>query len=87
VAGREPRTLRPSESIRLPGGLLRYDEPRMWMGYEIFYDPMLPWLLLAALVGVLGLAWHYWNRFQPKTRAADAGMSADVERGAYAAGH
>lgn len=87
VAGREPRTLRPSESIRLPDGVLRYDEPRMWMGYEIFYDPMLPWLLMAALVGVLGLAWHYWNRFQPRTRAADAGVSADVERGAYAAGH
>ena len=54
--------LRPGESIALPQGTLRYDRLLGWMGYRIFYDPTLLPLLLVALAGVAGLAWHLWQR-------------------------
>jgi len=53
--------LETGEQIMLPGGTLRYEGPRMWMGYVIFYDPTLAWLLAAALIGVLAMAWHFWT--------------------------
>ena len=53
------RTIVPGESIELEHGLLEFKAVRMWMGYKIFYDPLLAWFFAAALVGVAGLAWHY----------------------------
>lgn len=53
--------LKPGDTARLPGGQLRFDELRTWMGYNIYYDPTLPWLFYMAVLGVLGLAWHYWR--------------------------
>lgn len=52
--------LEAGESINLKGGALRFDEIRMWMGYDIFYDPMLTWLFATAIVGIFGLAWHFY---------------------------
>ncbi len=59
----EDRTqvLRPGESLSLPGGRIRLEDIRMWIGYELFYHPTLPWLFAAALVAVAGLAWHLWH--------------------------
>ena len=54
--------LRPGEAMRLPGAVLRYQRLQGWMGYRIFYDPTLVPMLLAAILGVLGLAWHLWHR-------------------------
>ena len=53
--------LNPGDTTTLPGGQLRFDELRTWMGYDIFYDPSLPWLFYVAILGVFGLAWHYWR--------------------------
>jgi cytochrome c biogenesis protein len=47
----------------LPGGTLRYDGLRSWMGYRASRDPTLPWLLAAALLAAGALAWHYTQRF------------------------
>lgn len=58
---RDPVDLQAGEQIVLPGGTLSYEGSRMWMGYAIFYDPTLSWLLAAALIGVLALAWHFWT--------------------------
>ncbi len=55
--------LEPGESVRLPGGVLRYERLSTWMGYKIFYDPTLRWLFVTSVLGVLGLAAHYWRRF------------------------
>jgi hypothetical protein len=69
-------TLQAGESIRLAGGVLRYDGPRMWMGYEVFYDPVLPWLIAASLVGVFGLSWHYVIKLGPLPAARRQRKSA-----------
>lgn len=50
--------LKPGQMASVPGGSLRFEGVRGWMGYRIFYDPTLPWLLACAIVSVLALAWH-----------------------------
>jgi len=54
--------LKPGQSIALPGATLRYERLAGWMGYRIFYDPTLVPMLIASLLGVLGLGWHLWRR-------------------------
>jgi cytochrome c biogenesis protein len=55
-------SLRPGNAAPLPGGRLRFDRLTGWMGYRVFRDPALPWLLVFAAVAVAGLAWHVWRR-------------------------
>lgn len=55
--------LAPGERIDIGGGTLVYEGLRTWMGYRVSYDPTLPWLLAAALLAALSLAWHYTQRF------------------------
>lgn len=55
-------SIRAGEWIALPGGRMRFDGLRMWMGYHISFNPLLPWLLAAGAVGVAGLSWHFWRR-------------------------
>ncbi len=75
-AGAE-RVLAPGERIAIAGGSIQFEEARMWMGYRIVYVPLLPWLLVTALTGVLGLTWHLWGKFgRAAPRAATAGMEA-----------
>ena len=62
VAGREV-DLGAGDLVDLPGGWLRFEGLRMWMGYEVRYEPVLPWLLTTALLGVAFLAWHFRRRF------------------------
>ncbi len=62
-SGGQRVTLRPGETARLPGGRLRYDRLSGWMGYKLFYDPTLQWLFVTAILGVLGLGVHFWNKF------------------------
>ena len=42
--GGERNSIVPGEVLTLSGGTLRLDEIKMWMGYEIRYEPVLPWL-------------------------------------------
>lgn len=56
-------TLKAGESINLQHGELSFEQLRMWMGYEVFYDPMLALLFAAALVGIFGLGWHFYQKF------------------------
>jgi cytochrome c biogenesis protein ResB len=58
VNGERRDVLVPGQSIALGQGRLRYERLSSWMGYAIFYDPTLPWLLAAALVAFCGLGWH-----------------------------
>jgi len=55
--------LKPGESLRLDGGVLRYERLSSWMGYKLYYDPTLHWLFIAAMVTVFGLAAHFWRKF------------------------
>lgn len=48
------------QRIQLDGGQLEFVAVRLWMGYSIFYNPWLAWFFAASIVGVLGLAWHFY---------------------------
>ena len=63
LPGGAKHTITPGDTIGLDNGLLEFEAIRMWMGYKIFYDPWLVWFFAAALVGVAGIAWHYFLKF------------------------
>lgn len=71
--GEQRFELQPGQRVALSGGTLSYDGLRTWMGYKVFYDWTLPWLLAASLLAALSLAWHYvgkfWARPAPHARA------------------
>lgn len=55
--------LEPGESVRLDGGVLRFERLSGWMGYKLYYDPTLQWLFIVAFITVFGLAAHFWRKF------------------------
>lgn len=64
------RELRPGDEVELGGGTLRFERLAGWMGYRIYHDPALPWLLVFAVTAAAGLASHLWRRPLPAPRAA-----------------
>lgn len=56
-------TLQPGEAVLLPTGRLIYIGLTTWMGYNVFYDWAMPWLLAACALAVLALGWHFWRKF------------------------
>ena len=83
--------MQPGETLSLGSGHLRYDELRSWMGYTIAYNPVVPWMLAAAAVAILCLAWHVIGKIraapwddQAQARLSQPGTDADMEgRPAY----
>lgn len=55
--------LQPGERLSLPDGTLEYRELRTWMGFRVFYDWTIPWMLAACVVAVLSMAWHFGRKF------------------------
>jgi len=64
IQGDKRRELSPGQEIRLGSGLLRFEQLRTWMGYAIFYDPTIFWMLSAAALAALGLAWHVTSKIR-----------------------
>lgn len=64
--------LNPGEQVRLPGGVLRYENLTTWMGFKIFYDPTLKPLFVTAIIAVLGMAAHFKQKFAAMNRALAA---------------
>ncbi len=58
--------MQPGDSIELPDGRLEFDGLRSWMGYRVFYDWTLPWLLAACIVAIASLGVHFWQKFAVK---------------------
>lgn len=56
--------LRPGEAMDLPNGRLVYVALRTWMGYHVFYDWTLPWMLAAACGAVASLLVHLLGTFR-----------------------
>lgn len=56
----------PGASVELPEGRIEYRGLRGWMGYTVFYDWTIPWLLAASVVAVLALGMHFWSKFAAK---------------------
>jgi hypothetical protein len=62
--GLNPATaLRAGQSIAVDGGEIVPLEVRLWMGYRIDYNPLLPWLLTAAFLSLGALAVHVAQKF------------------------
>lgn len=55
--------LRPGTQIAFKRGVLTYEGLTTWMGYNVFYDWTLPWLLAACATAVAALAWHFARKF------------------------
>jgi len=63
--------LQPGERVNLPGGVLQYQELRTWMGYQVYYDWTVPWLLAASVIAVLSLAAYFWRKYASTPWNAD----------------
>lgn len=61
--GGQRHELQPGQSIDLPQGHLVYDGLRSWMGYTVFYDWTIHWMLAVCMISVGALGWHYWRKF------------------------
>lgn len=57
------RELQQGEAMELPQGRLVYVGLRTWMGYQVFYDWTIYWLLGTSMVAVGALGWHFWRKF------------------------
>lgn len=55
--------LQPGGSVDLPQGRLRYQGLRTWMGYTVFYDWTITWMLVASLLTLVAMGWHFRNKF------------------------
>ncbi len=64
--GEQRWELAPGQSVDLPAGRLTYQGLSTWMGYVIFYDWTIPWLLAACLLAITALGSHFWLKFAAK---------------------
>lgn len=55
--------MRPSEAVELPQGRLVFEGLHTWMGYAVFYDWTIQWLLAVCAISVGALGWHFWGKF------------------------
>lgn len=71
--GEQRHELQPSQSIELPQGRLVFDGLRTWMGYAVFYDWTIQWLLAVCALSVGALGWHFWGKFAARPWNRDGG--------------
>ncbi len=57
-------TVGPGEPVAVRGGEITIVDLRLWMGYRIDYNPLLPWLLTAAFLSLGALAVHMAQKFR-----------------------
>ena len=62
-AGEARQELVPGARYQMQDGVLVYEGLTTWMGYTVFYDWTMPWLLAACLTAVVALSWHFWRKF------------------------
>lgn len=55
--------LQPGDHVDLAQGRLTYQGLRTWMGYTVFYDWTITWMLAACLVALAAMAWHFKVKF------------------------
>ncbi len=61
--GDERRVMTVGDRLELAQGTLAYQGLTTWMGYTVYYDWTLPWLLAACVLAVASLAWHFLRQF------------------------
>jgi cytochrome c biogenesis protein len=68
--------LKLGDSIRMQHGTLTIEDLRLWMGYRIDFNPLLPWVFAAAMLALVALAAHFQLKFRtavPASRTAKIG--------------
>ena len=75
--GDDRLSLLPGDTVSLKGGRLHYERLAMWMGYDLRYDPTLPWLFSLAALAVVLMAVHFAQRL---ARPAQAEALAEGRR-------
>lgn len=63
--GEQRYELQPGDFIEFETGRLEFLGLNTWLGFQIFYDWSLPWILAISLLAVLGLAGHFRHKFAP----------------------
>lgn len=58
--------LQPGEHVDLPQGRLTYQGLRTWMGYTVFYDWTITWMLAACLLALAAMGWHFQIKFSAR---------------------
>lgn len=71
--------MNPGDRVQLGGGVLQFVDVRMWMGYAIRYEPLLPWLFGVAVLGVLALAWYFRTRLDSRLSTINESQGLRVE--------
>ena len=65
VVDGEIEHLEPGDATTLAdGGRLTFEGIRMWMGYDVTYDPTLPWMFSVATLCVICMAVHFVGRLR-----------------------
>ena len=64
------RSVQPGARIVVGTGTLGIEDVRMWMGYRIDYNPLLPWTFAAAMLALIALAIHFQGAFWPARRSS-----------------
>ncbi|HKK55696.1 cytochrome c biogenesis protein ResB [Marinobacter sp.] len=59
----ERHILRYGDRLKLAEGWITYQRLTTWMGYSVRYDWTIHWLFAAAAIGIAGLGWHYWAKY------------------------
>ena len=67
-----PITVRNGDRIEVSGGSVRIEDLRLWMAYRVDYYPYLPWVFVAAMLAIGGLAMHFGSRYLPARKSAPA---------------
>lgn len=75
------KTIGPGQSVAVKGGAITLADLRLWMGYRIDYNPVLPWLLTAAFLSLAALAVHMAQKFSAP-RVAETVPSGGREQAA-----
>jgi len=71
--------MKPGDRLKLASGVLQFVDVRMWMGYNIRYEPLLPWLFGIAVLGVLALARYFMARLDSRLSAINESQDLRVE--------
>ena len=62
VGDSERHVLERGGSVELANGTLVYEGLGTWMGYQVFYDWTMPWLLAACFTAIASLGLHFWRK-------------------------
>ncbi len=74
----EERAIGPGRPVAVKGGDIKILDLRLWMGYRIDYNPLLPWILTAAFLSLGALAVHMAQKFRvPQSEGSAGAVVAD----------